>query len=204
MNDIEKTLSALKRKNFKAVYAKNAEDAKNYVLSVIGQNDTVGSGGSVTLVETGILDALLERGNQVYSGMLADRLGQDEDDVKRNGMTADVYLTSTNAITVAGDLINIDGTGNRVAAMIYGPPKVIIVAGKNKITANPNAAVARIKKIACPQNARRLGYHTPCAKTDRCEDCNHADRMCNVTVHIQYPTRGKEIHVILIDGDFGY
>lgn len=201
---IEKTIMALKEKNFKAVYVKDADEAIKHILTLIGENDTVGIGGSVTIDETGILSALLNRGNKVYSSVIAKKQGEDPTKARHDGMTADVYLSSTNAITLAGDLINIDGVGNRAAAMFFGPQKVIIVAGKNKITDNPHTAIARIKKIACPQNARRLGLNTPCAKTGKCTECNSPDRMCNVTVRLQYPTRGKEMHVILIDGDFGY
>ena len=204
MNDIIRTIDALNEKGFKAVFAQNAAEAVDYVLSQIGMNDTVGFGGSQTLFETGIVDALVNRGNTVYSRELAERTGGDKDVSRSLGMTADVYLTSTNALTFDGDLVNIDGSGNRVAAMFYGPNKVIVVAGRNKLTPNPHTAVARIKKIACPQNARRLGLSTPCALEDRCTDCDSPQRMCNVTVRIQRPTRGKEMHVVIIDGDFGY
>lgn len=204
MNDIEKTIEALNNKGFKALYAKDADEAVSYVLSMIGKDDTVGMGGSMTLFETGIVDALLNQGNTIYSRELAKRFGQSCSEVRQKAMTADVYLTSTNALTLDGDLINIDGAGNRVAAMIYGPQKVIVVTGKNKLTANPHTAVARIKKMACPQNARRLGLLTPCATENRCTDCDSDQRMCNVTARLQRPTRGKEMHVVIIDGDFGY
>lgn len=204
MNDIQKTLEALNSKGFKAVYAADAEQAKDYVLSLIDENQKVGMGGSMTLFETGIVDALLERGNTVYCSEVAARTGGDKDEAKRLGMSADIYLTSTNALTLDGDLINIDGVGNRVAAMFYGPQKVIFVAGKNKLTQNPHTAIARIKKVACPQNARRLGLSTPCATEGRCTDCDNTGRMCNVTVRLQRPTRGKDMHVVIIDGEFGY
>ncbi len=204
MNNIEKIIDIMNKKGFKAVYLKDADEAVSYVLSIIAKNDTVGLGGSMTLFETGIADALVSRGNCVYSSELAGRSGGDKEAAKRNGMTADVYLTSSNALTLDGDLVNIDGAGNRVAAMIYGPQKVVFVMGKNKLTDNPHTAVARIKKVACPQNARRLGLSTPCATENHCTDCDSEQRMCNVTIRLQRPTRGKEMHVVVIDGDFGY
>lgn len=204
MNDIEKTIEALNKKGFKAVFAKDAKDALDYVLSTVGKGDTIGVGGSVTMQETGIVDALIERGNTVYWHWLAKKNGQNEGEIRKIAMAADVYLSSTNAVTMSGDLINIDGTGNRVASMFYGPDKVIIIAGKNKIASNANTAMARIKSVACPKNARRIGFDTPCSKTGKCGECSGANRMCNVTVRIQYPTIGKEMHVVLIDGDFGY
>lgn len=204
MNGIETTMKALKDKGFIAVYARDAAQARAYVLSAVGEGDTVGVGGSVTLAETGVVDALLSRGNTLYSSDIAAKTGGDKEEARRLAMGADVYLTSTNALTLEGDLVNIDGVGNRVAAMFYGPQKVIIVAGRNKLTRNPHTAIARIKKIACPQNARRLSLSTPCATENRCADCDDPQRMCNVTVRLQRPTRGKQMHVVIIDGDFGY
>lgn len=204
MSNIEKTIAALNKSNFKAVYAKNAGQAREIVLSLIKKDDTVGFGGSVTLDETGILDAIVDRGHEVYSTVIANRRSQDKNESKRMGMNADVYVTGTNAVTLAGDLINIDGSGNRVAAMTFGPEKVIVVMGKNKITDNPHTAIARIKKHACGKNARRLNLNTPCAIDDLCTDCDSPQRMCNVTMRTQCPPHGTEIHVILIDEDFGY
>jgi hypothetical protein len=204
MSEIQTALDVLNRKGFNAVYAADAKEALDTVMSLIGENESVGVGGSATLIETGILDALVESGKKVYSGELANRRGENNMEARKNGMTADVYISSTNALTLEGDLINIDGTGNRVAGMIYGPRKVIIVAGRNKLTKNPHTAVARIKKEACPPNARRLGLNTPCGTQGVCTDCDSPQRMCHVTVRIQLPPNGKEYHVILIDGDFGY
>ena len=204
MPDIQMALDALNKKGFNAVYAADAQAALDHVLSLIGENDTVGAGGSATLYETGIIDALVNRGHAVYQSDLAQKRGQSRDEAKRLGMTADVYLTSTNALTLEGDLVNIDCGGNRIAAMLYGPSKVIVVAGRNKLTQNPHTAVTRIKKFACPPNARRLKFDTPCAVTGVCADCDSPDRLCNVTARIQRPPRGREYHVVLIDGDFGF
>ena len=205
MSDIQQALDALNRKGFNAVYAADADEAKDIVLSLIGGHESVGVGGSVTLDQIGLLDALADSGHVVYSTILAARRGGgSKEEMRRLGMTADVYLSSTNALTLQGDLVNIDGIGNRVAGMIYGPKKVIIVAGRNKLTKDPHTAVARIKKQACPPNARRLGLNTPCAKQGVCADCDSPQRMCNVVVRIQWPPHGKEYHVVLVDGDFGY
>jgi hypothetical protein len=204
MSDIQTALDALNRKGFNAVYAADADAAKDIVMSLIADTDSVGAGGSITLDEIGLLDALADSGRTVYSTILAGRRGGDKEEARRLGVTADVYVSSTNALTLEGDLINIDGSGNRVAGMIYGPQKVIIVAGRNKLTKNPHTAIARIKKEACPPNARRLGLDTPCGIQGVCTDCDSPQRMCNVVVRIQRPPIGKEYHVILIDGDFGY
>lgn len=204
MSDLQKTIDVLNKKGFKAVCAADSAQAVAYVLSVIGKNDTVGAGGSMTLEQTGVVDALLKRGNIIYSSSVAKKLGQDKEKARVLAMTADVFISSTNAVTLEGDLINIDGIGNRVAGMFFGPKKVVIVTGKNKITANPLTAIERIKSIACPQNTRRLGLDTPCAKTGKCAECTGSNRICNVVVRIQYPPWDKEIHVVIIDGDFGF
>lgn len=203
-SNIKKALEALNKNGFKAVYAKDTASAKEYVLSLTDKKDTIGFGGSVTLFDTGIADALLERGNTIYSSKLASRKGEDKNEAKGKGMSADIYLTSANAVTLDGVLVNIDGTGNRVAASFYGPDVVVFVVGRNKLTKNTNTAVARIKKTACPQNARKLSLSTPCAKQNRCMDCDSKQRMCNVTVFLHRPTYGKQIHVVLIDEDYGF
>jgi hypothetical protein len=204
MSDIQTALDALNRKGFNAVYAADASAAKDIVMSLIGKHESVGVGGSVTLDQLGLLDALADSGRTVYSSKLAARRGGDKEEMRRLGMTADIYLSSTNALTLEGDLINIDGIGNRVAGMIYGPKKVIIVTGRNKLSKNPITAVARIKKEACPPNARRQGLNTTCATQGVCTDCDSPQRMCNVVVRIQWPPHGKEYHVVLVDGDYGY
>lgn len=202
---ITRVIDALNKKHFKAAYAKDAAEAKKMVMELIADDKKVGFGGSVTLDETGIFDAVVNDGRyEVYSTALAKRTGGDPDLAKRLGMTADVYLTSTNAVTEEGDLINIDGVGNRVAAMFFGPPKVIVVAGKNKIAKGPHDAIARIKAVACPKNAKRLDYDIPCKYTGKCQDCSSPQRFCNVTVRIQYPPGKTEIHVIMVDEELGY
>lgn len=204
MSDTVNAVEVFNKKGYKAVVVDNAEQACSHVLSVIGVDDSVGVGGSITLGQIGVCEMLLERGNTVYSSAQAKKTGMDKDESRLRSMGADVYLSSSNAVTLEGDLINIDAIGNRVAGMFYGPKKVVIVAGRNKIATNPHTAILRIKKIACPQNTKRLGLDTPCAKTGKCNECDSPQRICNVVTRIQYPPWGKEIHVVLIDEDYGF
>ncbi len=204
MSQYDELVGLLNQKGFHAEFFENAASAKEAVLKLLSGAQSVGIGGSVTLNETGIFDAVVATGKEIYSQVLERQ--KENPDVKtvwRNAMNADVYLTSTNALTQQGDLINIDGNGNRAAAMFFGPDKVIVVCGVNKVTKGPHDAIARIKKEACPKNARRLGLDTPCAKTGKCGECT-GQRMCNVTVRIQYPPKGKDIHILLIDENLGY
>ena len=117
----------------------------------------------------------------------------------------DWYLCSTNAITMNAKLINIDGNGNRVAAMFGGPKKVVLVVGKNKLAADLESGMARVKAVACSKNAQRFGLDTPCAITGKCVDCHHAQRICSVTTIIeQKPRLLDELHIVLVDEELGY
>jgi hypothetical protein len=195
-------LTALKRRNINASFAADKEAAAAVVLDMIPDNCSVGIGGSITVETLQLEDALREKGCTVFWHWRAK--GPDAvDNTRRYAMSADVYLCSTNALTEDGRLINIDGTGNRVAAMIFGPRQVIIIAGKNKIVKNVEDGLDRIKKSACPPNARRLGKRTPCASAE-CNDCNSPDRMCNVTSIIEGKPSGVEMFVLLVGEALGY
>ncbi|MEA4852923.1 MAG: lactate utilization protein [Christensenella sp.] len=205
MEEYGELISLLNKKGFFAEQMETSTDAKKRVMALLSDASTVGIGGSMTLKETGIFDEVTSSGKTIYSQVL--ELQKENPDCKavwRNAMVADAYLCSTNALTLQGDLINIDGNGNRVAAMFFGPDQVIIVCGINKIVKGPHEAIGRIKKEACPPNARRLGRKTPCALTGNCGECEGPQRMCNVTVRIQYPPKGKQIHILLVDEKLGY
>ncbi len=168
---ITKTLN---EKGFNAVYVDTVEDARELLLSMVPEGVSIGLGGSVTLNQLDVIDHF-RKGN--YD--LIDRY-QCEDHVQKyhEALSADYFLTGTNAITLNGELVNMDCSGNRVAAMIFGPKHVIIVAGANKIVKNIDEAIARIKTIA-PLNSKRNGHDTPCTLSGYCEDCRTRKRMCN-------------------------
>ena len=201
---IEKTILNLNKRGFLAEYAENAATATARVLELVNGAKTLGMGGSVTLYKTGIQDALDAAGYTIYGAAYAASKGLDPNEAVKQGIFADAYLSSTNAITSDGTLINIDGMGNRVAGLIFGPDKIIVVAGKNKIAEDEAAAINRIKTIACPMNGKRLKKQLPCALTGKCNDCRSADRMCRVTVKHEAPTRGKEFHIIIVGEELGY
>ena len=117
---------------------------------------------------------------------------------------ADVYLSSANALTKSGQIINVDGHGNRVAATLHGPGRVIFVVGKNKIVENYDDGIARIKNVVSPANAKRMNLDTPCAKTGKCMDCRGKQRICNATVVLEQPMIGLPVDVILVNEDLGY
>ncbi len=178
-----------------------AEEAKAAALEIIGHK-SVGIGGSATVRDMGLAQALQANGNEVYWHWLVAKEAKQA--ARDKALMADVYMCSANALTTDGRLVNIDGTGNRAAGLIYGPHEIIVIVGKNKIVNGLDEAIERIKRDTCPGNARRLGLDTPCAKTDQCHDCRTAARMCNVTFILEAPTRPvKAFHVLLVKEDLG-
>lgn len=158
----------------------------------------------MTLFETGVID-LLRSEKYNFSDRYAQGLSKDDiKDIYRKSFSADAYFTSSNAITENGELYNVDGTGNRVAAMIYGPDKVIVVVGINKIVKDVDEAIERNKRMAAPANATRLNRKTPCANLGYCTDCNSPDRICNDYVLIRRQGIKGRINVIIVNKEFGY
>lgn len=199
----EKVISALEKNNMKGYLVDTPDEAKEIIKELIKDDKLIVSGGTMTLKETGIQDFL----NENYSGIYIDREKLSPDEVNslyRKAFSADTYFASTNAITEYGELYNVDGTGNRVAAMIFGPKQVIIVAGLNKIVTDLHSAVDRLETIASPANCVRLGKNTPCAKTGRCAHCLSPDRICNDYVIMAHQRDKDRIKVILISDEYGY
>lgn len=178
----------------------NADDVVKELLNEIKPEDTVGFGGSSTLLELGIYEDLVEKGNEVYWHWKAEN--KKEALIKANSST--VYLTSTNALTEDGKLVNIDGTGNRVSSMIFGHERVYFVIGNNKICKNYEAAIERIHTIAAPKNAERLNINTPCRFTGKCNDCDSPDRMCKAEVVLHRKPNGTNIQIYLVDEELGF
>lgn len=205
MNEYQELIDTLNNKRFLAEFLSDIDSAKKRVMELITDARSIGIGGSQTINNSGLLDEIVASGKTVYCSALEQKKEKpDKEAAWKNAMSADVYLTSTNALTREGDLINIDGNGNRVAAMFFGPETVIVLCGINKVVNGPHDAIARIKKTACPQNARRLHLPTPCAVEGVCRDCDIPERICNITVRIQYPPRGKKIHILLVNESLGF
>lgn len=199
--DYEALAKALKGRRFLPEVFDTAEEAKAAALRIIGAR-SVGIGGSATVRDMGLAEALQSNGSQVYWHWLAAKEAKQA--ARDKALNADMYMCSTNALTMDGRLVNIDGTGNRAAGLIYGPHEVVVIVGKNKIVTDLDEAMARIKRDACPTNARRLGLDTPCAKTGQCHDCRTTARMCNVTFILEAPTRPvKAFHVLIVKEDLG-
>ena len=199
MADLEKTRKNLENRGFRAhVFATGAE-AADYLAQTL-HNTCIGIGGSVTIDEIGAYDRLSADNDVIW------RWKKPTPDSRERGAAAETFLCSANGVSETGEIVNIDGYGNRVAPTIYGPERVFLVVGKNKIAPDLNGAIDRARNIAAPLNARRLNRHTPCAVGEpRCHDCRSPEKICGVmTVFFMPPTSIKEFHVILVDEDLGY
>lgn len=168
-------------------------------LSAELQHKTIGFGGSYSLKEIGLYEALSENNTVIWHMKTPDF------EVRRLANKARVYITSANAVTKTGELVNIDGTGNRVSMMAFGPELCYYIVGKNKITDNVQQAYERCKNVAAPKNARRLGYDTPCAiKGDKCYNCNKPQRICRMTLITDRVPFGMKCEVIFVDEELGF
>jgi len=197
-------LTALKANGFKVIYADNSKEALDKVMSLIPKEAKVGIGGSVTVRDIGLVESIVKQNNTIFMDWGKPLELKEKLKVRKEALTSDVYLTSSNAITLQGQLVSVDGTGNRVSAMIFGPKKVIVVAGANKLVDTLDEALARIRNIAGPLNAKRLNLNTPCALTGKCTDCNSPDRMCKVTVILEKKPNLSDITIVLVGENLGY
>ncbi len=198
----KRTIESLKHNRFDAVYFETGAEAKAYLLEQIGEQ-SASFGGSVTLDKIGIYDALKEKGNEVYWHWYPAE-GEDRKEIMRRAMTTDVYLSGINGLTEDGTIINIDGTGNRLAGMLFGHDHLYLVAGINKISRNFAESMIRIKNVACPKNTQRLGIPTPCQTTDKCMNCNSPKRICNATLIMEKQHGGIPTTVVLIGENLGF
>lgn len=200
----ERAAEALRRNDFDAVYCRSAEEAAEEVLRLVPENGTVGLGGSWTVKELGVVEKLKARGNIILDHGAPGLENDERVRIRRAQLTADAFLTGSNAVTMDGRLVNTDGSGNRVAAMIFGPGKVIVVAGVNKIVRDVEEAEERIRKTAAPINNKRLNLPNPCVKTGECMDCQGPTRICNVTTILHKRPKLTEMHVILVGEELGF
>ena len=197
-------VQALKDNNFSAFYAESKGEAIAHLLEEIKKNDTIGIGGSATVVELGLESVLEEMGHTIYNHNKVG-IGKEESlAIRRKELFADVFISSANAITLNGEIVNTDGSGNRVAAMIFGPKKVIIIAGINKIVTDIESAKMRIKQIAAPINAKRLNRKTPCVTTGTCMNCSSPERICAVTTVMHKKPLSTDVHVVIVGESLGY
>ena len=198
---INRTIGNLQNNKMDAYYIKTCKDVVGLIDQLCAEGETVAVGGSTTLFECGVIGHLRSGKYQFFDRYAP---GADVGEMFRQAFFCDTFLTSSNAITEQGELYNVDGNGNRVAAMLFGPKSVIVVAGYNKIVADLEAARRRVREIAAPANAIRLNRKTPCKVLGTCQNCRSDDRICaDYVIHGQQTIKGR-IKVILVGEQLGY
>ena len=212
---IEKTMQNLRRNRMEAYYCENSAEARELVKTLINKGDVISNGGSVTLKQTGIYD-IISSSDYNYLDRSREGITREEvEEVYRKTFCADAFFTSSNAVTENGELYNVDGNSNRVAAILYGPKSVIVVCGVNKLVRNIAQAVERVKTKAAPPNTVRLGIDTYCAKSgqcvslnkenpEMCEGCHSDGRICCNYVVCAQQRHVNRIKVIIINEELGY
>lgn len=200
----KKAVQALQNNGFEAIYCQNRQEAYDNIISAAQNADSIGFGGSMSVEELQLIPELKKMGKELLHHGLPGLTPGEQQDIRRRELTCDLFLTSSNAVTLAGQLVNIDGVGNRVGAMTFGPKKVIVVAGRNKIVEDLDAAMKRIKFIAAPANARRLNKRLPCASTGFCSNCKSPESICRATVILDLKPSLSDISVLIINDDMGY
>ncbi len=201
----EHLIKHLTKRRMEASYAPTAAIAKDEIVAMIPSGVTVSRCGSMSLVEMGLWEALAQKPGIEIIDPFAPGLTPDEVMARRRqGLTADFMIASSNALTLDGKLVNLDATGNRVAAMCFGPKKVILAVGLNKVAPDLDSAMARVKHHAAPLNAMRVNMPTPCNETGLCQDCRSSKRICNMWLIIEGHMLENRIHIKLVGEDLGY
>ncbi len=210
----ERTMKALRRNRINSIYVEHASDVPVAVAGLLHEGDSVACGGSITLEECGVQD-LLRSGAYEYFDRAFATTPEEEWEVFHRAFEADAYLMSSNAVTENGELYNVDGRSNRVAALCYGPRRVIVVVGRNKIVRDLDEAVMRMKTLAAPSNATRLSCHTYCAEKGECvslsaaapmlaDGCASPDRVCCNYVITAFQRTADRVTVIICGDELGY
>jgi hypothetical protein len=199
----KRTIKALQKNNFDVRFSAGPKEALEEIFGMIPEGASVGVGGSVTLTQIGFLQEVQKRPVTFLNPGAQGLSPEAALEVRRKILLADVFVCSSNAVTEDGKLYNVDATGNRVAAMMFGPKKVIVVCGTNKIVRDMEEARARVRNWTAPMNVKRLGYKNPCAETGECMDCSSPQRICNIYAELgKKPTR-TDFTVVLIGETLG-
>jgi hypothetical protein len=208
--DIAITLEGLRSRGLKGFFVENREEANAKILGLIPQASVVGIGDSTTLRQIGVIEELKKRGTAVHDGFFRGVSWALHFELLKEATLCDAFLTGTNAVTLDGRLVNVDGLGNRVAGIFYGHPISVVIVGRNKLVKNLDEAFYRIRNIIAPNHVRiravELGgmrRKTPCVVTGECNDCRSKDRACNIFTIIEGKPMGTNINVVIVNDDLG-
>lgn len=198
-----KVAEALNKRYFEAYYCSDRAEALEKILELIPQDHVVSWGGAATVDELGVKEALRQRGQAVIDRDTA-KDAQERQQMLKQALTCDTFLMGSNAISADGQLVNIDGTGNRVAALCFGPTQVVVVAGMNKVAGDLDGAMRRAREVAAPMNAQRFPLKTPCVANGLCGDCKGPDSICAQIVTTRLSKPAGRIKVVLVGEDLGF
>jgi L-lactate utilization protein LutC len=201
--DIEVVVNSLAQRNIEARYFESLDELERELLITVPVSATVGIGNSQTLKKIGISETLKARGNVVFDKTIATNKLESRE-LSKKAILSDWFISGTNAVSREGHIVNIDHTGNRVAAMVYGPEKVVVVVGINKIEDSLTAAIDRAKNKAAILNAKRVGLNPPCVELNKCVDCRSKDRVCNNLVIIEGQVDKDRLKVFLVNDSVGF
>ncbi len=201
---IQCAIKSLEKKHYTVFHVSTREEALKTVMAMIPKGSRVGIGGSMTIQQLGVLQALNSGDYTFYNQYKMDLTPDEAYEIRGKGLTADYYVTGTNAITMNGELINLDGLGNRVAGITYGPKKVIIVVGINKFVADIEEGINRVKNYAAVLNCKRLNLKTPCLETGKCEDCTSPERICNHLLITQCQRKDGRVTIVIVGEELGF
>ena len=202
----EQIIRNFKKRGIDGIFCASSAQAVEEICRMIPAGALVALGGSETIIEAGLVDVLRHLDIRLLDRYKKGVSKEEVNEMRRQGLSADVYICSSNAVSADGKLVNMDGTGNRVAAMIFGPTKVIILAGMNKVASDLDAAISRIKNVAAPANSIRVGVETPCSKTGFCQDphCHPPHRICCQLVVTEANMTPGRVTVVLVGEALGY
>ena len=196
-------IKALSLRHFGAYYCASASEAAEKILSLIPKTDVVSWGGSMTMEALGVIDHVKKGGWRVIDRSTAQSQ-EEKIEIMRRALLCDTYLTGANAISEDGEIVNVDGNGNRVAAMTFGPKSVIVACGMNKVVKTAEDAVSRARNTAAPVNAQRFDIRTPCKTTGSCADCKSTDSICSYIVRTRLCKPAGRIKVVLVGEALGF
>lgn len=200
----EKAVKALKDHGFDAHFVQTVEEARDLILNMVSAYESFGFGGSHTTRSLGLTQTLKAKGKTLFDHWEGNLFGEENKKIRLAQGQSDCFICSANAISATGEIVNVDAVGNRTAAMTFGPRKVIVVAGMNKVRPDLPSALERIREVAGPMRAKSLNIDTPCAKTGVCSDCNVPKRICEVTTILHRKPWMTDISVVLINESLGY
>lgn len=201
---VDSAIEALKKHGFDARFCVTRQDAANVIMDMAADCATVGIAGSHTVRALGVVPLLQDAGKKLYDHWQLQVGTPEELQCRKDQMTADLFLASVNALTMTGEIVNRDGCGNRINAMTFGPGKVVLVAGRNKLVPDLDSAMGRLEEVAGPIRAISLNRRTPCVSSGYCMDCDSPERICRITSIIHRQPIFTKITVLILDEELGY